>query len=643
MRPSLLLSVLMLVPACGMASSWVAAPEVVQGPSAGREIRGMVFEDRDGDGRRQPGEAGVAGVLVSNGLDVVRTDEQGGYVLPLREDMDLFVIQPSGWQVPVDERNVPRFSHTHKPGGSPVPLRFGGLADTGPAPAQVNFPLRRTSAARQRFTCAVIGDSQTYSNQEIEQFRDSAITDLLERDNGPNDCAIYLGDVVGDDLGLLPRLLQVGSVTGLPQWAVAGNHDVDFDAPDDAHSLDSWRRLWGPAYYAFEIGEVLFVALDNVVYPCNADDAARPGRESCANGRRPGYNARVTDTQMEWLSNLLEHTPRERLIVLLHHIPLVSYTSADSPIHQTDNAAQIHQLLKGRPALSLSGHTHTLENHDPGQHYAGWKEMVGLGPLPFRHIVAGAASGRWWQGDFGIDGTAMALTDLGEPKGVLMLDFDGIEYAERYVGSRLGERGQWIDLNTPSFRAWFKTLDAWRLERAAQRDPLPPVSINDLPDTRSFTRQELLEGVWITANFWHGSASSRVEASINGGPLITLARTQKGAGEESRRGAEYADPFAIKRQASIGRYAIQSRSGQERNQGWEGGRGSANRGVPQPSGWAERSTHLWRAALPTDLEEGVHTLRVTSTDRNGRRWSDVLTFEVRAEHPPRRHRRELWR
>lgn len=123
-----------------------------------------------------------------------------------------------------------------------------------------------------------------------------------------------------------------------------------------------------------------------------------------------------------------------------------------------------------------------------------------------------------------------------------------------------------------------------------------------------------------------------------------LQRTQEGAGEDSRRGARHADPFAIKRQASVGRWAIRSRSGEERNQGWEGGRGAtANTGAPQPSGWADCSVHLWQARLPADLSEGVHTLRLTSTDRNGRSWADVVTFEVRAAHPPPRHRREVWR
>lgn len=640
-----LLALSAFVPAAGAAVPWIAAPEVVRGDGAGGVVRGVVFEDADGDGRRGPGESGIPGVLVSNGLDVVRSDASGAYALAVREDMDLFVIQPSGWQVPVDARNVPQFSYVHKPAGSPGRFRFGGLPATGPMPERVNFPLRRRADADPaRFACAVVGDSQAYSNDEVGLFRDTALTDLLSRGRGRDDCMLYLGDVVGDDLGLLERLFEIGAAAGLPQWAVAGNHDVDFDAPDDRHSLDTWRRVWGPSYYAFEIGQVLFVGLDNVVYPCGAEDAASPGREACAAGASPTYNGRVAREQMTWLENLLRQAPQDRLVVFAHHIPFVSYTSADSAIHQTDNAARIHALVAGRPALSLSGHTHTLENHDPGQHFAGWRDAVGVGPLPFRHIVAGAASGRWWQGDLAIDGDPMAIMDLGAPKGVLMLDFDGTGYAERYVGSRLGERAQWVDFNTPAFRAWFSALDAWRRQPRAERDPVPPVSIHDLADTRLFSPRELEEGVWLTVNFWHGSASAQVRATIDDTLELVLDRTQSGTGEASRRGAEFADPFAVKRQATVARHAIRSRSGQARAQGWESGRGSRFEGVPQPlDGWADRSPHLWRAKLPATLAPGVHRVVVTSTDRNGRSWRETIVFEVRQARPPAYHRRELWR
>ena len=277
------------------ADPYIGAPEVIQSGGDEGTISGVVFHDENRNSRFDEGEAGVEGVLVTNGLDVARTGEDGAYELAVRGDMDLSVVQPAGWRVPTDRNLVPQFSYTHKPGGTGYEMRYGGLADTGPAPAAVNFPLIQEGAADDDFICAVIGDSQTYSNQEISYLRDGVIADVANAGLGSDDCLLYVGDVVGDDLGILPRLLEVGAMAGAPQWLVHGNHDFDFDARDDADSADSWRRIWGPNYYAFEMGQALFVVLDNVIYPCGPQDV-ETGHDFCAEGERTTYNGRITET-----------------------------------------------------------------------------------------------------------------------------------------------------------------------------------------------------------------------------------------------------------------------------------------------------------------------------------------------------------
>jgi hypothetical protein len=637
MRLVLVLALGLALPGAALADRWEASPEIINPGAGGETIRGYVFEDANRNGARDRGEAGVAGVLVSNGRDWVRTDENGAYEIAVRDDMDLTIVQPSGWRVPTDHRLVPQFFYTHKPGGTGYDMRFGGLPDTGPAPEAVNFPLIRDGAAGEAFTCAVLADPQTYSNDEIGYLRDGVVTDLIKAGLGSSDCLLLAGDVVGDDLGLLDRQLEVTAMANAPQWLVVGNHDIDFDARSNADKADSWRRIVGPNYYAFEMGQVLFVVLDNVDYPCEA------GRDWCG-GERPFYNGIVSETQMTWLAGLLEHTPEDRLVVLAHHIPFVSFVDAASDRHQTDNAAEIHALLAGREALSISGHTHTTENHAPGQIFEGWAEQTGIGPLPFRHIIAGAASGAWYQGDFNVDGVPMALQRMGAPMGHMRFDFDGVNYVERYIGTRIDpRRGQWVALNTPDFRAWFDAIMEWTGENWREREAIPPLSINDLPDTRILTPQDLAGGVWLTANVWAGSAETRVSARLPDGATLTLTRTQEGEGEAPRIGAEWADPFAIQRQFSVGRYALESRSGDDRAQGHELFRGSQfGPAPPQPQrALADRNMHLWRAQLP-QLPEGVHRIEVTSTDRNGLVFTDTLIVEVRSERPPRRWRAELW-
>jgi hypothetical protein len=609
-------------------------------------VHGVVFDDRNGDGQRQADEPGVAGVKVSNGLEVVQTARDGSYALPVHDDMSVMVIQPQGWLVPTNDHGVARFFYTHKPQGSASALRFGGLAPTGPLPEGIDFALTRRDGPDGAFRCAVIGDAQAYSNDEVGYFRDSALVDVLTMGLGAGDCMIYLGDVVGDDLDLLDRIMALGGQVGVPQWFVFGNHDMDFDATTPADRADTWRSKVMPDYYAFEIGDVLFVALNNIVYPCGEVDAQRPGRERCVDGDRKAYNARVEDQQVAWLENLLALTPKDKRVVVMHHAPFVSFVDTESAIHQTDNAAEIHALLAGRPALSLSGHTHSLENHDPGQSFEGWEAQTGIEALPFRHIVAGAGSGGWYQGDLDINSIPMALQRMGAPKGVLSLAFEGTDYVESYKGSRIDpNRRQWVSLNTPRFRMIHQAIDAWMAsDKAREPGALPPYSLHDLGDANVLTPSELADGVLLAVNVWLGSASTEVSYRLNDGPKVVMERTQQGAGEAMNQGPEFADPFSTRRLMSTARSAVRSAEGDDRADGFEVFKGTRRQGPPRPQGrrMPEHNMHLWTARLPSDLSTGIHRLRVTSVDRHRRVSEDQLIVEVVDQKPPRFWRTGPW-
>jgi hypothetical protein len=630
-----------------VAFDYVAGVDVHGQAEGGVTAKGVVFLDRSHDGRRQEGEPGVAGVIVSNGRDVTVTDAEGRYELPVFDNMTLMVTKPAGYATPTDENGVPQFFYHHKPEGTPEVLRYGGLAPTGPLPAEVNFPLVER-VEPEAFRCVAMADTQPYANQEVGWVRDGVLASLVVRDDLADvPCLILLGDVVGDDLGLLPRMMDIFSVLGMPQYYIHGNHDYDFDATQDAHSADSWRRLYGPNYYSFEIGRVFFVALDNVIYPCTAEDHAEDDRAACGvEGEAPIYNGRVNDDQMRWLDALLAEVPEDRLVVLMSHIPLVSFFRANSGRHQTDNAAAIHALLEDRPALSLSGHAHTLEYLVAGESFAGWKEKTGVASLPFTHHVAGAASGNFFMGDFGFDGTPLAFARDGSPPGYLTIDFAGADYTITFHAANQPEDRQMaLSFNTPLFRAWF--AQAYEFARnPGDPEAVPPVTVHDLDDLKLFTPHELSEGVWLTANVWNGTRDTRVEVRIDGGEPMLMERTQPGEGEAQRRGVDYADPFVLQRQMTVGRNAWQSESGDPRTQGFEIWQGTSFGPRPPRSipAWAlaVSSSHLWRLRLPEDLAEGAHVAEVTAIDRAGLKWTDRIVFEVRGERPPRFWRRELW-
>ena len=605
-------------------------------------VLGTVFDDRNRDGRRDRGEVGVRDVAVSNGREVVRTDNSGAYELPAFDGMTVFVTKPADFDVPVDEQHVPQFFYHHLPEGSPD-LRFGGLPPTGPLPASVDFPIARSTPSND-INCAVIGDTQTYSNQELGYLRDGVVADLAARDDLDECGALIVGDVAGDDLGLFPRIKEVMSLADVPVRAVPGNHDLDFDAGDDAHSFDTYKRELGPAYYSYDVGDAHFVGLDNVRYPCTPEEDGHSFCQDPAN--HPRYNGKIGEEQLTWLENDLATVPKDKLVVIATHIPLVSFLDQNFVQHQTDDVKKLYDLLEGRPALSVFGHTQVVENLAAGDSYAGWQEL-GVDEVPFRHLTVGAASGSWWLGNLGSDGLPEATQREGAPPGYMNLELNGNEYIETYRATGRAEEEQMsLSISSPFFREWFTALETWKRTRSGSQGEPPPLNINDLGDPNLLTPQDLADGSYLMANVWNGSSESRVSVQVDDRQPVSATQTQDADGENVRRGAEYADPAALMRQLQVTRHSLESTSGNERAQGWEAFRGTKyGPGPAQPLEYgqlAQQSSHLWKLPLPDDLAEGTHTATVSVTDRHGRTFQDTLMFEVVAERPPMFFRKEMF-
>ena len=69
-----------------------------------------------------------------------------------------------------------------------------------------------------------------------------------------------------DDLSLYDRYNAIIGAIGLPWWNVGGNHDLNFEAPDRRYSRETYKRVFGPNYYAFFYAKTLFLMLDDVDY-----------------------------------------------------------------------------------------------------------------------------------------------------------------------------------------------------------------------------------------------------------------------------------------------------------------------------------------------------------------------------------------
>jgi hypothetical protein len=361
---------------------------------------GVVFHDANGNGLRDPGEEGIRDIKVSNGLTIVKTDQDGRYRLPVDDWTVINITKPGGWMTPVCENNLPRFYYIHKPEGSGK-LRYRGVDPTGPLPESVDFPLYPRKEP-DSFNVVVFGDTQAYTMREVFYATHDLIPELVGVEAA---FGVTLGDVVGNDLSLFEPLTKSIGQIGIPWYNVKGNHDANFDAAPDHHlSSATFTRVFGPPYYSFNYGPVHWVVLNNPYF-----------------GQSSGYSAKLDTRQMSWLRQNLEMVPVDQMVVLMMHIPLTSM----------DDAGEIYRLLENRPnTLSLSSHRHVYEQHFISVE-EGWK-----GDSPHHHIIAGTACGAWYRGIPDELGIPHGLMRDGTPKGYTILTFDGNSYSARYQVSR---------------------------------------------------------------------------------------------------------------------------------------------------------------------------------------------------------------
>ncbi len=364
---------------------------------------GYVFHDANKNSKMDPNEKGIAGVAVSNGTDIVQTNHAGRWELPVTNDEIIFVIKPGEWMTPVNDQNLPRFFYLHKPDGSPEHFVFKGVDATGALPDEINFPLYPENDSEE-FKIVVFGDPQPYSIEQVDFLAEDIVTELIGLDDLK--FGMTMGDIVGDDLELFSPLNQAVSKIGIPWYNVLGNHDINFLAPNDELSDETYERVYGPATYAFVYGDVHFIVIDDVIY--NGDSAS------------PGYVGGLRPDQFEFVSNYLGIVPKNDLVVLTMHIPLAQHGET----FRTSDQKKLFDLLKDFPhTLSISAHTHVHDNRFFHEGSSDWQQAT-----PHHHYNVGTTSGSWWNGMRGETDVPQTMMRDGTPNGYSFIKFKGTEY-----------------------------------------------------------------------------------------------------------------------------------------------------------------------------------------------------------------------
>jgi hypothetical protein len=376
-----------------------------------QNIQGVVYHDENANGKREKKEIGLAGVAVSNGVEVVKTDNKGVYSLPKRESQVIFVVKPSGYQSPLNANNQPSNHYIHKPSGSPADFKFQGSKLTGALPASLDFPLVKKEESDE-FRVLVFGDPQPYTQEEVDFFEKDIVDEVVGIKNVA--FGLSLGDLVGNDLSLNSPYIKAIKKIGLPWYNLLGNHDLNFDAKVDSLSDETFEADFGPANYSLNYGKVHFIVLDDVLYP-----DPRDGK---------GYWGGFREDQFKFIENDLKHVSKDYLIVLAFHIPLLNDgVDKEGNSFRLKDRNRLFELLKDYPhTLSMSAHTHLQRQNFYGK-ADGW-----LQAKPHHEYNAGTTSGDWYSGEMKANGTPSSTMRDGTPKGYAFLNLKGNQYSIDY-------------------------------------------------------------------------------------------------------------------------------------------------------------------------------------------------------------------
>jgi Predicted phosphohydrolases len=343
-----------------------------------KEYSGTIFLDKNGNGIQDKGENGVKGIPVSNGRDIVLSDRNGHFQLQGDHNTSIFPILPA------------EYTLTDKP-GKKNNFEYYYCGKENQPTTGLNYPIQKQKP-QNRFCLAAVGDPQVGSEQEVDYAAKSVYGELL---NHPEYATkILLGDIVHEKMELFDESKQL--IERLPGTVlvVPGNHDRYYEAT--RNNQDSiFNTYFGASNYAFNQGNVHFILLNNV-YPT----------------KKRGYDMKYTSKQLEFVRNDLKLVPKNKLIIIAQHIPIISGSNSDS---------LLNMLTEYPHVLFLSGHTHNVR-----------RNLIKQGNRTIQEIVAGASCGHFWRGELDWEGIPSAVMNGGSPRCYFIIDIDRNQYKFRY-------------------------------------------------------------------------------------------------------------------------------------------------------------------------------------------------------------------
>ena len=402
----------------------------------------------------------LKGVVVSDGLNCVKTGDDGRYYLPADLSRTEYVIvsSPSNYSAPVKD-------------GQACFWKFLKDCTKGSdGKYSVDFTLNKISSP-ERYTVLIFADPQprkasagmdkiAYHSLECcdDMYRD--MKEYVATLKSPSVYGIGLGDIVHQDLTLLPLYKKGMSTTGISTYNIIGNHDHGHRLMADDQSSKDYEAVMGPANYSFNLGGMHYIVMDNMI---SADPSTGKYCDECSTG--------LTDDIWTWVQNDLAQVSTDTPLMVCAHSPMMRMQSGKdrSGLHLGD----LRNLLSKYPkAYVWAGHTHSTFNY-----------VDKASPVIESHTVSRVTGALWTNEYLGSNGT---------PRGYVVFDYDNGDISWKFkpvyyqTGSFVGTYGgngttpdyKWRDWDYVDGKAVLKS-NGKALDESYQMQLFPPGTYGD--------------------------------------------------------------------------------------------------------------------------------------------------------------------
>lgn len=429
----------------------------------------------------------LVGVVVSDGIDVVTTDENGKYVLDTEKQTGIvFVTPPSGY-VPLSTDGI-------------KPDFYARLKEDFSEEIH-DFELREEN--QDSYSIIFLSDLHLTNadfKPDLQVFRETVMPNIRQRAReasaeGPV-YSVNLGDLSHERWWYKYSYTVRNAYNTLVEndyptllWSVPGNHDNDSAVHSDDTDWDAghmYREVLGPEYYSVNIGNEHWVFLDNIKYENSPGSNLAVGAAGTLD-----YSGGITDRQMKWLRRDIAEVPSDMNVIVCGHTTVISdnskgYTGTKG---QVDSIATM--MKRFRSATFYNGHMHTMVFFD-SKLYPGYEGIK----IP-------ATSGDMWE-----SAPNYLLGCSGEDGGLYVVNFKGDERTDEYYTHLYGKK-------------WMRLYDMNSVGEYYKNDPDIREQLEKYPKRLDYSESAYANNVMI--NYWMYKPGQTVEVYEDGKLLTTKA------------------------------------------------------------------------------------------------------------------------